>query len=282
MGAWFGSKATTGLCQAIVSLMPPHRAYVETHPGGGAIMKRKPPASRNIGTDLNARSVRTFSRDHDVEPVHGCCHRFLPGFPFEGNEPVCSDPPCVQSTRRSQRRHRFDCTDGDHVEPLGILKPLPCQAMVSGHPSRPCDEHLSGWRSLEVQVSNQACIVTEKPWLDFEPGRPHWHSCAGRDCIDRRRIKRNAGSRAPPREGFEGAKIGITHSAAIGKAMAEWITEGETEWDLAAWDPRRFGDWATRDCAHSRASQHYDQQYAISFPHRILTRGRPVQRMPLF
>lgn len=79
-----------------------------------------------------------------------------------------------------------------------------------------------------------------------------------------------------------GVQIGITHSAAIGKAMAEWITEGETEWDLAAWDPRRFGDWATPDYAHARASQHYNLQYAISYPHRILESGRPVNQTPLY
>ncbi|MEM9126004.1 MAG: FAD-dependent oxidoreductase [Pseudomonadota bacterium] len=79
-----------------------------------------------------------------------------------------------------------------------------------------------------------------------------------------------------------GVQVGITHSAAIGKALAEWITEGETEWDLAAWDPRRFGDWATQDYAHARASQHYDLQYAIPYPHRNMQRGRPVQRTPLY
>ncbi|NOC92358.1 FAD-dependent oxidoreductase [Ruegeria sp. HKCCD6604] len=79
-----------------------------------------------------------------------------------------------------------------------------------------------------------------------------------------------------------GVQVGITHSAAIGKAMAEWITEGETEWDLSAWDPRRFGDWTTQDYAHSRASQHYDLQYAIPFPHRNMQRGRPVLCTPLY
>jgi len=79
-----------------------------------------------------------------------------------------------------------------------------------------------------------------------------------------------------------GVQIGITHSAAIGKAMAEWITEGETEWDLSAWDPRRFGDWATPDYAHARASHHYDLQYAIPYPHRIMQSGRPVNRTPLY
>jgi DNA adenine methylase len=40
MGSYFGSKATSGLCQAIIALMPPHDTYIETHLGGGAIMKR--------------------------------------------------------------------------------------------------------------------------------------------------------------------------------------------------------------------------------------------------
>ncbi|WP_299375511.1 FAD-dependent oxidoreductase [uncultured Tateyamaria sp.] len=79
-----------------------------------------------------------------------------------------------------------------------------------------------------------------------------------------------------------GVQIGITHSAAIGKAMAEWLTEGETEWDLSAWDPRRFGRWATQDYAAARASQHYDLQYAIPYPHRIMRSGRPVQQTPLY
>ncbi|WP_170464374.1 GcvT family protein [Ruegeria arenilitoris] len=79
-----------------------------------------------------------------------------------------------------------------------------------------------------------------------------------------------------------GVQIGITHSAAIGKAMVEWLAGGETEWDLSAWDPRRFGDWATQDYAAARASEHYDLQYAIPYPHRIMPSGRPVNRTPLY
>ncbi|MCW1955158.1 MAG: FAD-dependent oxidoreductase [Roseobacter sp.] len=79
-----------------------------------------------------------------------------------------------------------------------------------------------------------------------------------------------------------GVQIGITHSAAIGKAMAEWLTAGETEWDLSAWDPRRFGAWATPDYAAQRASEHYDLQYAIPYPHRIMRSARPVNQTPLY
>ena len=79
-----------------------------------------------------------------------------------------------------------------------------------------------------------------------------------------------------------GVQIGITHSAAIGKAMAEWLTEGETEWDLSAWDPRRFGDWATPAYANARAAEHYGLQYAIPYPHRLMQAGRPVNCTPLY
>ena len=58
---YFGSKATSGLCQPLIAMMPPHATYIETHLGGGALMRRKAPALRNIGIDrapLSARCVR--------------------------------------------------------------------------------------------------------------------------------------------------------------------------------------------------------------------------------
>ena len=79
-----------------------------------------------------------------------------------------------------------------------------------------------------------------------------------------------------------GIQIGITHSAAVGKAIAEWITEGETEWDYGAWDPRRFGNWADADYARKRIVELYDLQYAIPYPHRIIQSGRPLQKTPLY
>ncbi len=194
MAAWYGSKGTTGLSQAIVAAMPAHSTYLETHLGGGAIMRRKPAAQRSIGVDLNRRAIDGFRCGYPVELHHGCAHRFLSGFDFQGRELVYCDPPYVQSTRRGPRRYRFDYTDDDHVALLGILKSLPCQVMLSGYPSRLYDEHLAGWRSLEIQVNNQACVVTEKLWLNFDPGRPHWHACAGRNFTDRQRIRRNAES----------------------------------------------------------------------------------------
>ena len=90
---YFGSKATSGLCQPIIAMMPPHDTYIETHLGGGALMRRKPAALRNIGIDRDARALDGFECDYPVELTHGCAHRFLSEYAFEGSELIYSDPP---------------------------------------------------------------------------------------------------------------------------------------------------------------------------------------------
>jgi DNA adenine methylase len=192
MGAYFGSKATSGLCQAIIAMMPPHETYIETHLGGGAIMKRKPAALHNIGIDRNARALARFTCDYPVELVHGCAHVFLAAYPFRGRELVYCDPPYLQYTRSSARRYRFDYAEQDHIALLDLLKTLPCSVIVSGYPSSLYDERLGNWGSVELQVMNQAGVRTEKLWFNFTPDRVHWASVAGRNFTHRQSVKRKA------------------------------------------------------------------------------------------
>jgi len=189
---YFGSKATSGLCQAIIAIMPPHGAYIESHLGGGAIMKRKPPALRNIGIDLDPQAIAGFECAYPVELVNGCAHRFLADYDYRGSELIYSDPPYLPHTRTSARRYRFDYEERDHVELLALLKALPCQVILSGYPSALYDELLQGWRSLELQVMNQGGVRTEKLWFNFTADRVHWASCAGRNFTHRQQIKRKA------------------------------------------------------------------------------------------
>ncbi len=83
---YFGSKATSGLCQAIIAMMPPHDTYIESHLGGGAIMKRKPPALRNIGIDLDPQAIASFKCGYPVELINGCAHGFLADYDYQGSE----------------------------------------------------------------------------------------------------------------------------------------------------------------------------------------------------
>lgn len=192
MGSYFGSKATSGLCQAIIALMPPHDTYIETHLGGGAIMKRKPPAIINIGIDRNAKVLSRFEAPCPTQLIHGCAHDYLSNYPYNGRELVYCDPPYLHSTRTSARRYRYDYTDQDHKELLALLKTLPCAVIISGYPSALYDEALNDWRTLEVQVMNQAGVRTEKLWFNFTPDKVHWASHAGKNFTDRQRIKRKA------------------------------------------------------------------------------------------
>ena len=194
MGSYLGSKATSGLCQPIIALMPPHDTYIETHLGGGAIMKRKPPALHNIGIDRDARALARFACDYPVEKIHGCAHRFLAEYAFQGRELVYSDPPYLKRTRSSGRGYRFDYEDADHIALLAQLKRLPCHVILSGYPSALYDEQLGDWHTLELQVMNQAGVRTEKLWLNFTPERLFWASFAGKNFTDRQRIKRKAES----------------------------------------------------------------------------------------
>ncbi len=192
MGNYFGSKATSGLCQPIIALMPPHDTYIETHLGGGAIMRRKPPALRNIAIDLDPKPLATFDGGYPLEKVHGCAHRFLSTYDYHGRELVYCDPPYLHHTRTSGRRYRFDYEERDHVALLDLLKGLPCSVMLSGYPSRLYDELLPDWRTLELQVMNQGGVRTEKLWFNFTPDRVHWSRYAGKNFTDRQRIKRKA------------------------------------------------------------------------------------------
>jgi len=189
---YFGSKATSGLCQAIISMMPPHNTYIESHLGGGAIMKRKAPALRNIGIDLDPEAIDDFECTYPVKLINVCAHRFLADYDYQGSELIYSDPPYLLHTRTSARRYRFDYEEQDHVELLELLKTLPCQVILSGYPSALYDELLQGWRSIELQVMNQDGVRTEKLWFNFTVDRVHWASYAGRNFTHRQQIKRKA------------------------------------------------------------------------------------------
>jgi DNA adenine methylase len=190
--SYLGSKATSGLCQPIIAMMPPHDTYIETHLGGGAIMKRKPSALNNIGIDIDPQPLADFQCEYPLQKVNGCAHQFLTEYDYHGRELVYSDPPYLHHTRTSGRRYRFDYETQDHIELLTLLKTLPCHVILSGYPSVLYDDLLGGWRTIELQVMNQGGVRTEKLWYNYDIDRVHWVSHAGKNFTNRQRIKRKA------------------------------------------------------------------------------------------
>ena len=106
---------------------------------------------------------------------------------------ICTLPAAyLHPTRSSARRYRFEYEEQDHVELLELLKSLPCSVILSGYPSALYDDLLGEWRTLELQVMNQAGVRTEKLWFNFTPDRVHWPAYAGRNFTHRQSIKRKA------------------------------------------------------------------------------------------
>lgn len=51
-----------GCFQKLINLIPPHNVYIESHIGGGAIMKNKRPARVNIGIDLSKEVIDSWKK----------------------------------------------------------------------------------------------------------------------------------------------------------------------------------------------------------------------------
>ncbi len=75
--------------------------------------------------------------------------------------------------------------------------------------------------------------------------------------------------------------FGICQGGGAGKVLAEWITEGATEWDMWSCDPRRFTGFEDHDYCVQKGMEVYGHEYAIHFPHHAWPAGRDKKRSPV-
>ena len=68
--------------------------------------------------------------------------------------------------------------------------------------------------------------------------------------------------------------FGIAQAGGAGKVLAEWITEGQTEWDMWACDPRRYTGYTDRDYCIETGMEVYGHEYAMHFPHARWPAGK--------
>lgn len=68
--------------------------------------------------------------------------------------------------------------------------------------------------------------------------------------------------------------FGICQAGGAGKVLAEWVTEGATEWDMWSCDPRRFTGFEDPDYCVKKGMEVYGHEYAIHFPHHVWPEGR--------
>jgi dimethylglycine dehydrogenase len=76
--------------------------------------------------------------------------------------------------------------------------------------------------------------------------------------------------------------FGIAQAGGAGKVLAEWITQGQTEWDMWSCDPRRFTSFAAApDYAVAKGMEIYGNEYAIHFPRHAWPAGRDRKLSPI-
>ncbi|MGF1475980.1 MAG: FAD-dependent oxidoreductase [Geminicoccaceae bacterium] len=75
--------------------------------------------------------------------------------------------------------------------------------------------------------------------------------------------------------------FGICQAGGAGKVLAEWVIEGETEWDMWACDPRRFTGFTDEAYCVAKAQEIYGHEYAMHFPHHEWPAGRDRRLSPV-
>ena len=75
--------------------------------------------------------------------------------------------------------------------------------------------------------------------------------------------------------------FGIAQGGGAGKVLAEWITEGHTEWDMWSCDPRRYTDYTDHDYCVAKGMEIYGHEYAMHFPWHEWPAGRDRKLSPV-
>lgn len=93
----------------------------------------------------------------------------------------------------------------------------------------------------------------------------------------------------PEKKGYfccNGIIPGFSQSGGMGLMVAQWIIDGEMQYDMFPWDMARFGAWATQGAAgktftKERVRDQYANRFKIHFPNEERSAGRAVRTRPV-
>ncbi len=156
--------------------MPEHRVYIESHLGGGAVLRNKLPAAHSIGIDIDPAVSRQWV-DHgmsNTEIREEDAISFLKSYEYRGDELIYCDPPYPIETRRRRQIYRRDYATTDHVELLKLVKSLPCMVMISSYSNPLYEEALRDWEKITFTAASHTGIREESLWINFpRPETPY-------------------------------------------------------------------------------------------------------------
>ena len=183
-----------GTYQKYINLMPPHEVYMESHLGGGAIMRYKRKAKRSIGIEIDPEVIGIWTNTNqiDFELIHGDAITFLKKYPFTGKELIYCDPPYLRETRKKYYPiYKYEYSLAQHIELLEVIKSIPCMVMISGYESQLYMESLNNWHTYSFQAATHHGMATEWIWMNYPPPvQLHDYRYLGDNFREREKIKR--------------------------------------------------------------------------------------------
>ena len=78
-----------------------------------------------------------------------------------------------------------------------------------------------------------------------------------------------------------GVMAGFSQGGGVGLALANWIVDGDPQFDVWAMDAARFGDWTTPAFTNAKVRENYSRRFQITFPNEELPAGRPLRTTPI-
>lgn len=183
-----------GVCFAqIINLIPPHRRYIETHLGGGAVMRNKKPAPEQIGIDIDPAVIDKWAAVNPIpcKLVNEDALTVLRDIELNQDTVVYVDPPYYPETRRRKKVYRYDYTSDDHIILLDYLCTLKCNVIISGYHSKMYEEKLKGWNIHTFKAKTHVDVREECIWFNYnKPDVLHDSRFLGDNFRDREVIRR--------------------------------------------------------------------------------------------
>ena len=177
----------------IINLMPPHHRYIETHLGGGAVMRHKRPADVQIGLEIDGEVIGSYKGSFDslCTVIQADAIEWLERAEVSQDTLIYVDPPYHPATRRRARVYRHDYSERDHERLLTLLLALPAKVIISGYACPLYEARLRSWNCRSFMAQSHVGRREESLWFNF-PAPEHLHDdrYLGRTFREREVIKR--------------------------------------------------------------------------------------------
>jgi dimethylglycine dehydrogenase len=79
-----------------------------------------------------------------------------------------------------------------------------------------------------------------------------------------------------------GVMAGFNQGAGIGRALSEWIIQGEPESDIFCWDVARFGSWASKSYTEKTTRYFYENRSEKTYPYQEFEVARPIHKPAVY